>query len=109
MSERDEMKSGRNSERGGLATRARPPESRKIEHDIEVTLSHMRATLDEIQENLSPGRLFAPVKTFLGSTAGRSLLVLGAVTIARRRPFLTTAAAMVAMVFLSRGKNRRSR
>jgi hypothetical protein len=104
---RDETISGRKAEEEGFAAKVHPPDSLKIEHDIEVTLSQMRGTLNEIQENLSPGRMFAPVKTFFASPAGRALLALGGVAIARRRPFSTAAAALGVIVFLYRRSNRR--
>jgi hypothetical protein len=101
------MIAGGNAEEKGLATH--PPDSLEIEHDIEVTLSQMRGTLNEIQENLSPRRMFAPVKTFFVSPAGRTLLALGGVAIARRRPFLTAAAVLGAIAFFYRRNNRRNR
>ena len=108
MTVRDEMSSGRNTEGEGSAARMHPPDSLEIERDIEVTLSQMRGTLDEIQRNLSPRRIFAPVKTFLVSPAGKTLLALAAVTIARRRPFLTTAATL-GMIFHYRRNHRHNR
>lgn len=104
MSMRDEMSSGRNAGGEGLAARVHPPDSLEIERDIEATLSQMRGTLIEIQKNLSPGRIFSPLKTFLLSPGGKALLALGAVTFASRRPFLSAAAALGAMVFFYRRK-----
>lgn len=108
MIERSELNSGRRSERGRAAGR-NPPDSLKIEQEIEVTLSQMRTTLDEIQENLSPQRVLAPVKAFLASPVGKALITMGAVTLARRRPFLAAAAVLGAMAFLYRGNMRGSR
>jgi hypothetical protein len=102
------MSSGRNAEGEEWAARMHPPGSLEIERDIEVTLSQMRGTLDEIQRNLSPRRIFAPVKTFLVSPAGKTLLALAAVTIARHRPFLTTAATL-GMIFHYRRNHRHNR
>jgi hypothetical protein len=85
-----------------------PPDSQAIEREIEVTLSQMRGTLDEIQKNLSPQRILAPVKTFLVSPVGKTLLALAAVTIARHRPFLA-AAATLGMIFHYRRNHRRNR
>jgi hypothetical protein len=85
-----------------------PPDSLEIERDIEATLSRMRGTLDEIQKNISPQRIFAPVKTFLVSPVGKALLALAVVTIARRRPFLTTAATL-GMIFHYRRNHHRNR
>jgi len=106
---RNDMSSGRNAEGEEWAARMHPPGSLEIERDIEVTLSQMRGTLDEIQQNLSPWRVFAPVKTFLVSPGGKALLALGVFTIARRRPFLTAASALGTLIFLFRRNYRHNR
>ena len=109
MTEQEKTSSGGDSGEEGLRVRMHPSDSLEIERDIEATLSNMRGTLGEIQENLSPDHLFAPLKRFLGSPAGKMLLALGAVTIASRRPVLAATAVVGTVIFLYRKDHRHNR